>query len=71
MHTSDAVMHGLSSVSVKCIRNLNGHSVGAYRIHAGKTVPLVKGGETTKMEVCVCGVTAYMHVCSRAICVWL
>ncbi|KAK2186173.1 hypothetical protein NP493_212g07026 [Ridgeia piscesae] len=35
---------------VKCIRNLNGHSVGAYRIHAGKTVPLVKGGETTKME---------------------
>lgn len=28
---------------VKAIRNLNGHSVGAYRIHAGKTVPIVKG----------------------------
>ncbi len=28
---------------VKAIRNLNGHSVGPYRIHAGKTVPIVKG----------------------------
>ncbi len=37
--------------SVKSIRNLNGHSIGPYRIHAGKTVPIVKGGEQTKMEV--------------------
>ncbi|XP_048740273.1 methionine aminopeptidase 2-like [Ostrea edulis] len=35
---------------VKSIRNLNGHSIGPYRIHAGKTVPIVKGGEATKME---------------------
>lgn len=35
---------------VKPIRNLNGHSIGPYRIHAGKTVPIVKGGEATKME---------------------
>ncbi len=28
---------------VKAIRNLNGHSVGQYNIHAGKTVPIVKG----------------------------
>lgn len=35
---------------VKSIRNLNGHSLGPYRIHAGKTVPIVKGGEQTKME---------------------
>ncbi|KAF9413325.1 hypothetical protein HW555_008406 [Spodoptera exigua] len=35
---------------VKPIRNLNGHSIGPYRIHAGKTVPIVKGGETTRME---------------------
>ncbi|KAK3797864.1 hypothetical protein RRG08_052463 [Elysia crispata] len=35
---------------VKPIRNLNGHSVGQYRIHAGKTVPIVKGGEATRME---------------------
>ncbi|KAL5241118.1 hypothetical protein ACI65C_008528 [Semiaphis heraclei] len=35
---------------VKSIRNLNGHSIDAYRIHAGKTVPIVKGGEATMME---------------------
>lgn len=35
---------------VKSIRNLNGHSIAPYRIHAGKTVPIVKGGDTTKME---------------------
>lgn len=35
---------------VKSIRNLNGHSISPYRIHAGKTVPIVKGGETTRME---------------------
>lgn len=35
---------------VKPIRNLNGHSIAPYRIHAGKTVPIVKGGEATKME---------------------
>ena len=35
---------------VKCVRNLNGHSIGPYQIHAGKSVPIVKGGEATKME---------------------
>jgi hypothetical protein len=35
---------------VKPIRNLNGHSIGTYRIHAGKSVPIVRGGEATKME---------------------
>merc|ERR1712127_300315 len=35
---------------VKCIRNLNGHSIGQYVIHAGKTVPIVKGGNNTRME---------------------
>ncbi|KAF2441923.1 methionine aminopeptidase 2-like protein [Karstenula rhodostoma CBS 690.94] len=35
---------------VKCIRNLNGHSIGRYSIHGGKTVPIVKGGDQTKME---------------------
>ncbi|RDD39286.1 Methionine aminopeptidase 2 [Trichoplax sp. H2] len=35
---------------VKPIRNLNGHSISQYRIHAGKTVPIVKGGEAVKME---------------------
>ena len=36
---------------VKPIRNLNGHSIAPYRIHAGKSVPIVKGGEATRMEV--------------------
>lgn len=35
---------------VKAIRNLNGHSISPYRIHAGKTVPIVKGGDSTRME---------------------
>ncbi|XP_061629092.1 methionine aminopeptidase 2-like isoform X2 [Phyllopteryx taeniolatus] len=35
---------------VKPIRNLSGHSIGRYRIHSGKTVPIVKGGEATRME---------------------
>lgn len=35
---------------VKSIRNLNGHSISPYRIHGGKTVPIVKGGEATVME---------------------
>ena len=37
-------------VTVKSIRNLNGHSIGPYQIHGGKSVPIVKGGEQTKME---------------------
>jgi len=41
---------GGKTYPVKAIRNLNGHSIGPYRIHAGKTVPIVKGGEATKME---------------------
>ncbi|KAF2759588.1 peptidase M24A, methionine aminopeptidase [Pseudovirgaria hyperparasitica] len=35
---------------IKCIRNLNGHNIDQYRIHGGKSVPIVKGGDQTKME---------------------
>jgi methionyl aminopeptidase len=35
---------------VLCVRNLCGHSISQYRIHAGKSVPIVKGGPQTKME---------------------
>jgi len=34
---------------VKSIRNLNGHSIGPYRIHAGKTVPIVKTQNNDRM----------------------
>uniref|UniRef100_A0A5S6Q1V3 Methionine aminopeptidase 2 n=1 Tax=Trichuris muris TaxID=70415 RepID=A0A5S6Q1V3_TRIMR len=48
--TSYEVEIGGKIYPVKPIRNLNGHSIGPYRIHAGKTVPIVKGGEAVKME---------------------
>ena len=35
---------------VKSIRNLQGHLIGQYHIHAGKSVPIVKGGEGIRME---------------------
>mmetsp|Transcript_21319 Transcript_21319/g.38312 ORF Transcript_21319/g.38312 Transcript_21319/m.38312 type:complete len:385 (+) Transcript_21319:283-1437(+) len=35
---------------IKCCRNLQGHSIAPYQIHAGKSVPIVKGGEATRME---------------------
>ncbi|KAE9965891.1 hypothetical protein EG328_009315 [Venturia inaequalis] len=35
---------------IKSIRNLTGHSIGQYQIHGGKSVPIVKGGDQTKME---------------------
>ncbi|KAL9658730.1 hypothetical protein ABK040_005885 [Willaertia magna] len=35
---------------IRCVRNLNGHSIERYRIHAGKTVPIVKNNDNTKME---------------------
>ncbi len=35
---------------VKCVSNLNGHSIDRYNIHAGKSVPIVKGRENTLME---------------------
>ncbi len=41
-------------IVVKSICNLNGHSIDQYHIHAGKTVPIVRGtGDNTKMEVCI------------------
>ncbi|KAJ1989078.1 Methionine aminopeptidase 2 [Dimargaris cristalligena] len=35
---------------VKPIRNLYGHSIDPYIIHAGKSVPIVANGDQTKME---------------------
>jgi len=37
-------------IAVKAIRNLNGHSIGQWIIHGGKTVPIVKSNDQTKME---------------------
>jgi len=35
---------------VKCVRNLNGHNMLRWRIHGGKQVPIVKNGDTRRME---------------------
>lgn len=35
---------------IKSIRNLNGHSIAPYQIHAGKSVPIVRNDDNTKME---------------------
>lgn len=41
---------GGNTIPVKSIRNLNGHDIIPYSIHGGKSVPIVKGGDQTKME---------------------
>ncbi|KAL6928069.1 hypothetical protein ACO0SA_002799 [Hanseniaspora valbyensis] len=35
---------------VRCCRNLCGHNIKPYTIHGGKSVPIVKNEDTTKME---------------------
>jgi methionyl aminopeptidase len=35
---------------IKAIRNLTGHNIGQWQIHYGKSVPIVKGSDQTKME---------------------
>ena len=35
---------------VKSIRNLNGHDIVQYSIHGGKSVPIVKSNDQTRME---------------------
>lgn len=35
---------------IKAIRNLSGHSIEPWKIHGGKSVPIVKSGDPTRME---------------------
>merc|ERR1712107_133453 len=49
MESNEIELEG-KTYQVKSIRNLNGHSISPYQIHSGKTVPIIKGGETTLME---------------------
>ena len=41
---------GGQSLPVRCIRNLNGHDIVQHSIHGGKSVPIVKSSDQTKME---------------------
>lgn len=49
MESHEVTLNG-KTYPIKCCRNLCGHSIGPYQIHAGKSVPIVRGGETTRME---------------------
>eukprot|EP00804_Cyclotella_cryptica_P028813 CCRYP_020145-RC/>CCRYP_020145-RC protein AED:0.11 eAED:0.11 QI:405/0.66/0.75/1/0/0.25/4/0/447 len=46
----DGKMYPVKNNHLQCIRNLNGHSIGPYNIHGGKSVPIVKNDDQTKME---------------------
>ena len=35
---------------VKSVRNLHGHTIGLHQIHGGKSVPIVRNGDNTRME---------------------
>jgi methionyl aminopeptidase len=49
MEAGEVVIDG-ETYPIKCCRNLNGHSINPYQIHGGKSVPITKGGDATKME---------------------
>ena len=49
MESYEVTLNG-REIPVRCVRNLCGHSIDQYNIHAGKSVPIVKGGPETKME---------------------
>ncbi|CAG8254650.1 unnamed protein product [Penicillium salamii] len=38
------------TIPVKAVRDLSGHNIDQYRIHAGKSVPFTKHSDNTKME---------------------
>lgn len=49
MESYEVVIKG-QPLPVKCIRNLNGHDITQFSIHGGKSVPIVRSGDQTKME---------------------
>ena len=49
MHSYEVETKPGTMVPVKCIRNLNGHQIDQYHIHAGKTVPITRSSESARM----------------------
>lgn len=49
MESYEVELNGIT-YPIKAIRNLNGHNIEPYQIHGGKSVPIVKGSDQTKME---------------------
>jgi len=49
MESHEITING-KTYPIKCCRNLCGHNIGPYQIHHGKSVPIVKNGDVTRME---------------------
>ena len=49
MESFEVVING-KTYPVKPVKNLCGHSIEPYKIHGGKSVPIVKNNDYTKME---------------------
>jgi methionyl aminopeptidase len=49
MESYELTLHG-KTYPIKPIRNLSGHNINPYQIHGGKSVPIVRGGDQTRME---------------------
>jgi methionyl aminopeptidase len=49
MESYEVVING-KTYPVKAVKNLCGHTIEPYKIHAGKSVPIVKKNDNTKME---------------------
>jgi methionyl aminopeptidase len=49
MESYEVVING-KTYQVKPVKNLCGHTIEPYKIHAGKSVPIVKKMDNTKME---------------------
>jgi methionyl aminopeptidase len=49
MESYECVING-KTYPIKPVKNLCGHTIEAYKIHAGKSVPIVKKQDNTKME---------------------
>jgi methionyl aminopeptidase len=49
MESYEVIING-KTYPVKSVKNLCGHTIEAYKIHAGKSVPIVKKVDNTKME---------------------
>ncbi|KAI1005333.1 Methionine aminopeptidase 2 [Podosphaera aphanis] len=49
MESYECTING-KTYPIKCIRNLNGHDIRQWQIHGGKSVPIVKSNDQTKME---------------------
>ncbi|RKF55724.1 Methionine aminopeptidase 2 [Golovinomyces cichoracearum] len=49
MESYECTING-KTYPIKCIRNLHGHDIRQWQIHGGKSVPIVKSNDQTKME---------------------